>query len=455
MKQKIVKLPHNFTARWYQLPFLHAMEKVKRAVCVWHRRAGKDKTFLNFLIPKMLQRVGAYYYYFPTAAMGRDILWDGMDRDGFKFTDHFPKELIKGTPNQQEMKIELKNGSIFKIRGTDKREPIGVNPVGVVFSEYSRQNPKGGWDLVRPILAENGGWAVFNYTPRGKNHAWRLYTMARSNPKWFCQTLTASETKAISEEAIDDERQSGMSEELVQQEFYCSFDIGAEGSYYGRLMADLWSRDHIKEVVYDITIPVFTFWDLGFTDSTSIWFAQFVQNEIHLIDYYQNQGHDYKFYKKVLQDKPYVYGGHYGPHDLRATTQQTGMTNWAAFKKLGIEFNIVKGHRKLDGINTVRGVLPLCWFDKEKCSHGIDCLENYHKDFDDKKEDFKPAPEHDWSSHGADAFRYLSMQYRWGRIDGKVLGYRLPENTDPRIPDIDEPDLCSLAGLGIELKGGW
>jgi len=142
-------------------------EGKKRACCVWHRRAGKDKTFMNFLIPQMLQRKGAYNYYFPTASMGRDILWDGMDKSGFRFMDHFPPELIKRT-NSTEMLVELRNGSIFKIRGTDKREPIGVNPVGVVFSEYSRQNPAGGWDLVRPILAENGGWAVSISRPEAK-----------------------------------------------------------------------------------------------------------------------------------------------------------------------------------------------------------------------------------------------------------------------------------------------
>ena len=252
-------LPHNFTARPYQLPFLHAMETEKklRACCVWHRRAGKDKTFVNFLIPQMLQRKGAYNYYFPTASMGRDILWDGMDKSGFRFMDHFPPELIKRT-NSTEMLVELRNGSIFKIRGTDKREPIGVNPVGVVFSEYSRQNPAGGWDLVRPILAENGGWAVFNFTPRGKNHAYRLYTMARGNPEWFCEKLRADDTGAITTEAIEAERASGMSDELIEQEFYCSFDYGVEGSYYGRAMTQLWDWGQVGSVPWEPKAPVYT-----------------------------------------------------------------------------------------------------------------------------------------------------------------------------------------------------
>lgn len=431
MSEVSIKFPYQYTARPYQLPFLHAMETEgkKRAVCVWHRRAGKDKTFLNFLIPRMMERVGAYYYYFPTASMGRDILWDGMDRDGFKFTDHFPSALV-ARKNESEMKVEFKNGSIFKIRGTDKREPIGVNPVGVVFSEFSRQNPKGGWDLVRPILAENDGWAVFNYTPRGKNHAYRLWKMARSNPKWFCQILRADETGAISQEAIEDERASGMSEELVQQEFYCSFDIGAEGSYYGRMMSKLWSDGQVGNVEADSTVKVYTFWDLGIGDSTVIWFAQFVRNEIHLVDYYENQGEPLSHYAQILQSKPYVYGGHYAPHDIRGRSLQTGKTTLDVARQLGIDFEVVELAAIEDGVEAVRGILPMCWFDQVKCEHGIDCLENYHKEYDDKREAYQIKPLHDWSSHGADAFRYLAMAYRYMMIGGEHIGYpyAIPQN---------------------------
>lgn len=424
MKEKTITLPHKFISRSYQLPFRHAMETdgLKRAVCVWHRRAGKDKTFLNFMIPRMIERVGAYYYYFPTAAMGRDILWDGMDRDSFKFTNHFPKEMIAKT-NESEMKIELTNGSIFKIRGTDKREPIGINPVGCVFSEYSRQSPSGGWDLVRPILAENGGWAVFNYTPRGKNHAYRLWRMAASNDKWFCEVLTRDDTDAISLEAIDDDRMSGMSEELIQQEYYCSFDIGAEGSYYGQAMSRLWANGHIREDIYEPDGKVYTFWDLGIGDSTVIWFVQFIANEIRLIDYYEAAGVAIIHYIKVLQDKPYIYADHYAPHDIEARSLQTGQTTRDIARQLGIDFKIVRRESIEGGIEAARSILPQkaadgtwtqgkCWFDKGKCEHGIDCLENYHKEYIEKRETYSERPFHDWSSHGADAFRYMAVVYR-------------------------------------------
>ena len=172
-----IDIPFNFKPRAYQLPLLRAMDSgCKRACCVWHRRAGKDKTLINIAVKKMFERVGVYYYYFPTMTQGRKILWDGMDKAGFKFIDHFPREVV-AKKNDQEMKIQLANGSLFQIIGTDKLENVGTNPVGCVFSEYSLQNPRG-WDYVRPILAENGGWAIFNFTPRGKNHAHELYKMA-------------------------------------------------------------------------------------------------------------------------------------------------------------------------------------------------------------------------------------------------------------------------------------
>jgi hypothetical protein len=201
---------------------------VKRAVCVWHRRSGKDKTFINIMMTKMAQRKGTYYYFLPTYNQGKKIIWDGMDKGGFKFLDHIPESLIV-RKNETDMKIELVTGSIFQVVGTDNIDSImGTNPVGCVFSEYSLQDPKA-WEFIRPILLENDGWAIFNFTPRGLNHAKELYEMARVNPDWFCELLTVNDTKEengnryITDEMIESERRTGMSETLIQQEYYCDF----------------------------------------------------------------------------------------------------------------------------------------------------------------------------------------------------------------------------------------
>lgn len=198
---------------------------LKRAGLIWHRRSGKTKTLLNFTINMAWERVGTYYHCFPEYGQGRKILWDGIDGEGNKVLDyHIPMEIRTHT-NKTELKIELKNGSIWQIIGADNYDAlVGPNPVGLILDEWavSKRYPQA-WDYFRPILAENGGWAVFPFTPRGRNHGWDIYQMALKNPKWFCQLLTIDDTKAISNAQIQEERDAGMAEAMVQQEFYCSF----------------------------------------------------------------------------------------------------------------------------------------------------------------------------------------------------------------------------------------
>ncbi len=225
-----ITLPYRWRARPYQFPIYDAIvnKGILRAVGVWHRRGGKDLTFVNITATKMAQRKGIYYYFFPTYGQGKKILWDGMTKDGTKFLDYIPEQ-ITTKKNDTEMKIEIVNGSILQVVGTDNFDSImGTNPVGCVFSEYSLQDPRA-WDFIRPILLENGGWAIFNFTPRGLNHAKDLLDMARANPEWFCQVLTVEDTtdfdgnRIVTDEMIESERRSGMSETLIQQEYYCDF----------------------------------------------------------------------------------------------------------------------------------------------------------------------------------------------------------------------------------------
>lgn len=409
-----IDLPHNYKPRPYQMPFLKAMDKKNRAVCVWHRRAGKDKTFLNHTINKMALRVGTYYYYFPTLAMGRKVLWDGIDKDGNRFRDHFPREIVANT-NEQEMKIRLINNSVFQIIGTDRLDVVGTNPVGCTFSEFSLQNPKG-WDYVRPILAENGGWAVFNFTPRGYNHAKLLFDMAKDNPEWFCQKLTIDDTCAISKEAVEEERKAGMSDELIQQEFYCSFDMGVEGSYYARHIAKAREEKRILSYNHDPSNVIHTAWDIGIGDSTAIWFYQLSGVQIHIVDYYENHGEGLPHYIKVLREKEaqfgYLYGEHYAPHDIANREFGTGDSRLDTARKLGVRFNVLPGESIESGIEKVRSMMPKCYFNIDRCRDGIIALENYRKDYDEKNRSYKQRPLHDWTSHAADAFRYLAMSLR-------------------------------------------
>lgn len=217
-----IELPYRFTPRDYQIPFLRAMDRgCQRACLVWHRRAGKDKSAVQVSIKKSSQRKGGYYYYFPTGALGRKILWEGQDNDGFRFIDHFPPGSIV-RKNDTEMLIETVWGSHFRIIGTDNLDVVGTNPVGCVFSEYALQDQKA-WGLIQPILRGNDGWAIFAYTPRGRNHGYDLYQIASVNRReWFCQLLTIDDTKVISRAAVEADVAAGMiSAALAQQEYWC------------------------------------------------------------------------------------------------------------------------------------------------------------------------------------------------------------------------------------------
>lgn len=230
-------IPHLFTPRGYQIPAYNALaEGIRRGIFIWHRRSGKDKTFLNIMIKEMVKRVGNYYYYFPWKEQGKKALWNGRDKEGMAFMDHFPKELVAKSSSQEMQKI-LTNGSLFQVLGTNDPDSIvGPNPVGVVYSEWPIMKEMA-WDLVRPILRENGGWAFFNGTPRGMNHAYKMFLMAQKNPKWMAQHLTVEQTfredgrRVITEEDLEEERQEEMPEWLIEQEYFCSWVASQENIY--------------------------------------------------------------------------------------------------------------------------------------------------------------------------------------------------------------------------------
>lgn len=226
----IISLPYKFEPRIYQLPFLQAWDSgYKRLILVGHRRLGKDKMVFANLPKKMMERVGTYYYFLPTYNQARKVIWNGADKDGFRFLSHFPKEIVTNI-NETEMRVTLTNGSILQLIGADNIDRIvGTNPIGVVFSEYAIMKPEV-WDFISPILAENGGWAVFVYTPRGQNHAYHLLRAAEKNPKWYVELLPVSKTHAVREEDLLEQKLS-MSEALYNQEYECDFTQNASAVY--------------------------------------------------------------------------------------------------------------------------------------------------------------------------------------------------------------------------------
>lgn len=401
-----VTLPNGWTPRPHQRRLWGHLEAGgKRAVAVWHRRAGKDSTAINWTAVAAHQRIGTYWHMLPTATQGRLVVWEGRDGQGRRLIDQaFPPETRSGLRNDR-MSMELRCGSIWQVVGSDNYDRlVGANPVGVVFSEWSLTDPRA-WDYVRPILAENHGWAVFIYTPRGKNHGFELFDLARHRGDWFAEKLTVADTGILTPEIIAAERASGMSEALIQQEYYCSFEAANEGSYYGKLLEQAERDGRVTRVPHQPDLTVDTWWDLGIGDSTAIWFCQRAGAELHLIDYYECEGEGLAHYAKLLQHKGYVYGSHWAPHDVAARELGTGKSRLEVARGLGLNFKVAPRLAVEDGIEAVRNLLPRCWFDAERCRQGLSALKSYHRDYHERRQAYLPHPVHDWASHGADAFR--------------------------------------------------
>lgn len=419
----VIRLPNDWRPRPYQMPLWRYFERGGRhGVAVWHRRAGKDSLAVNLAAVKAHERVGTYWHMLPEFRQGRRVIWDAIDREGRRIIDQAFPPAIRDSINEQEMRIRLKCGSVWQVVGSDNYNSlVGTNPTGVVFSEFSIANPSAR-DFLRPILAENGGWELYIYTARGRNHGAELYEMAKRNQRWFAQILTVDDTGILAPAVIEDERRSGMPEEMIAQEYFCSFDAASPGTYYGKLLQDAGPR--IGRVPYDPAAGVETWWDLGVGDSTAIWFAQRVGQEIRLIDYYEATGEGLSHYTKVLGEKPYSFLRHIAPHDIEVRELGTGKSRREIALGLGLTFEVAPRLSLDDGIHAVRSLLPRCWFDAERCARGLSALRDYRKDYDDKLKCFRSRPRHDWTSHAADAFRMGAVAPDRSSNWGAPLAYR-------------------------------
>jgi len=407
-----VKIALNkFRPRDYQRPIFKAFfeDKFRRLVIVMCRRAGKDLCTWNIVIREAATRPGVYYVVYPTYAQGKKILWSSVTISGIRFLDYIPYQLIDGL-NSQEMKVTLTNGSIIQIIGSDNPDRIvGTNPQGVVFSEYALQNPRI-YALMSPILAANKGWAIFQSTPRGRNHFWDLYQLALNSPDWWTCKLGLNETRHIDPAEIDREISEGlMSPDLVQQEYYVSFDAGVEGSYYCKYIDRMRLNNQLSIVPWEAGFKVHTAWDIGVRDSTSIIFFQTIGQTVRIIDYYEKNKEGLEHYVGYVLSKPYTYGTHIAPHDIKVKEFGSGMTRIEKAKQLGIKFTVAPNISIMDGIESVRSAFSKIWIDEERCATLIRSLENYRQEYDSKRQVYKDVPLHDKHSHAADCMRYMCI----------------------------------------------
>ena len=384
------------------------------AVIVAHRRFGKTVAAINDLIRTALtteRKNVRVAYIAPYYRQAKAIAWD--------YLLEYTKDIEGVEYNVAELRADFPNGARFRLFGADNYDAMrGLYFDSVVLDEPA-DFPSNAWPtVIRPSLADRKGKATFIGTPKGKNEFWEIYNNAQKNKNWFCAMYKADETDILDKKELEEAKET-MGEDRYAQEFLCSFEAAIQGAYYAVEMKKAKTDKRITSVPYDPSVSVIVSYDLGIGDSTALWFAQFVGQEIHLIDYYENSGVGLDHYAKVLSDKGYHYEAHIMPHDVKVKELGTGKSRLETLENLGIRnIEIAPKLGIDDGVQAARSMLNRCWFDEEKCERGIEALLQYRREFDEKLKSWRGRPLHDWTSHGADSFRYLAVGYRpvqdWG-----------------------------------------
>jgi hypothetical protein len=418
-------------------PFIDFHNRFERwAVLVCHRRAGKTVACVAELVLSALfctKPDGRYAYVCPQFNQAKDVAWLYIKR----LTADIPNIQY----NESELRADLPNGARIRLYGADNPDRLrGLYLDGVVLDEFADMRSSVWGEVVRPMLADRKGWAVFIGTPKGHNDFYKSWLYAKQSDDWFALMLKASDSGLIdADELVDAAR--GMTDDQYAQEFECSFEAAIAGAYYAKDIVEA----QITDVTYDPELPVFTAWDIGYSDDTAIWFYQVTRGEIHVIDFYATNLKGVEHYVDVLNgidmddpepvkekkrkthrinyqyarlgDKPFLWL----PHDARAKTFASGgKSTQEQFFRLGYASRIVPDLSLQDGIQAVRMSLPRMWFDAEKCKDGLEAMKLYRREWDSDKKVFRDRPLHDWTSHAADAARYMALAWQEARPKEEV-----------------------------------
>lgn len=412
-EKQIVKVDE-FVPRDYQIPLINALEhkgKRKLIFCL-PRRAGKDVTALNIMVRQAFKRVGVYYYLFPRYSQCRKAVWSALLISGKSFLSFIPDELIL-KKNEVEMKIWLINGSQIQFNGADKIENLlGTNPVGIVYSEYSSVQNENAYSLMRPILAANGGWVCFVSTPKGHDKFYRLYKNALESDDWYVSKLTVDDTNHIPLEELAKEKKE-MSEDMFLQEYYTSFEVASDSSYYSKHLDLAYAEKRITFVPHDRAHQVYTAWDLGWASPSCILFFQVIGNKINVINSYKKSNCDISELVSVIRShsliNKYNYGVHFAPHDAKKHEQTSGNTRLDIFRDLGVDMFVLPRTFLNDGIEVVKNKFNRIWINEDNCSDLLDALEHYSRKWDPISKRYLNADRVDWSADFCDTFRYMCL----------------------------------------------
>lgn len=410
-----------FVPESYQWPVINAIEKdhKKSILLVWNRRAGKDITALNIIIREALRRRGSYLYMLPQQKQARQVVFNGMTYEGKPLLSYIPDALI-ARKLQNEMTIHLVNGSIIYFCGSNYYNNYrGISPMGLVLSEAAYSHPEALPTFI-PALERNNALTLLISTPFGENWFYDLYKSTEKSDHWFTQRLTVDDTKTFTREQIDQQiADSKISYEMAQQEFFCSFSIGASGSFYSYYLNQMYLNEQIGSIPWDRGKQVMTSWDIGVNDQCCILFFQIDNNRINIIDMYVNSNLGMDHYIQYLKEKPYNYGTHLWPHDGRHREKSTAEHLDDIARSMGLNPVILERSSIHAGIEKTRTMLSRIFIDENKCRPLIKALRDYRKEFDTLLKRYKDKPLHDENSDIADALRTLTMGY--DKIKGRGM----------------------------------
>ena len=384
---------------------LHGELQAKRwGVVVCHRRWGKTVMAINHLLRDAVLNSKPnprYAYIAPTYRQAKAVAWDYLKQ----FAGAVPMVRFHET----ELRADLPNGARIQLLGAENPDSLrGIYLDGSVLDEMADMPESLFPEIIRPALSDRKGWALFIGTPRGHNAFYELYTAAEGQKDWHTAIYRASETGILDDEELDAAK-AMMTADQFEQEFECSWVANVPGAVFGKELQDIQEKGRIASVPYDPSVRVDTWWDLGVGDSTAIWFTQSVGRAVHVIDFYENRGEGLPHYAKVLQGKDYFYGSHNAPHDIEVRELGSGKSRRETAWDLGINFRVVPKLPVEDGLHAAQMLIPRCWFDAELCKPGLEALRQYHRAYNERLRTFRNTPVHDWSSHAADAFRYLAV----------------------------------------------
>ena len=406
----------------HQERMFRAVSNNKHVVSIVHRRAGKDIACLQIWLLRALLRIGTHVYLFPMLNQARSVIWNGMDFDGKPFISNIPECLID-YKNDARMEIRLINGSRLVLGGSNNYDGLmGSNPVTIIYSEFALHHPLAR-QYLHPILIQNQGIEIINSTPRGKNHLWDLFETVKENPKYHIEHLSVEQTfkhdgsPIITPEMIAEAKKMGMSDETIQQEFYCSFNVGNVGSYFTREMDAMTREGRILPLRANPHLPVHSVWDLGGTDATAGILFQVEGEHVNVLALLHANNEGLKHYldwaTKLINQWGCQWGHHFMPHDVNQKHQNWEVAESRLMKarQAGWLFQVTPKLDVEDGIEAMRVLLPKLRINKTE-GLLVRALNEYQREYDFERQVYANKPMHNWASHIVDAVRYLAVNYR-------------------------------------------